>query len=72
MPQHPTWFKSEAYATWILGFALMVPVYYLNPTVYLIDTSVMNIDVADAARSFRSARSWLPISRPAQGLSPLC
>jgi uncharacterized membrane protein len=48
MPEHLTWFKWEAYATWIFGFALLVLVYYLNPTVYLIDNSVMDIDVADA------------------------
>ncbi len=48
MPEHLTWFKWEAYGTWIFGFTLLVLVYYLNPTVYLIDTSVMNIDVADA------------------------
>jgi len=48
MPEHLTWFKWEAYSTWIFGFALLVLVYYLNPTVYLIDTSVMNIRPADA------------------------
>ena len=48
MPEHLTWFKWEAYGTWIFGFTLLILTYYLNPTVYLIDTSVMNIDVADA------------------------
>ncbi len=48
MPSHLTWYKWEAYGTWIFGFALLVLVYYLNPTVYLIDPQVMNIDVADA------------------------
>jgi len=48
MPAHLTWFKWEAYSTWIFGFALLVLVYYLNPTVYLIDPQVMKIDVADA------------------------
>jgi uncharacterized membrane protein len=48
MPEHLTWFKWEAYATWIFGFTLLVLTYYLNPTVYLIDPAVMNIDVADA------------------------
>jgi uncharacterized membrane protein len=48
MPAHLTWFKWEAYGTWFFGFALLVLTYYLNPTVYLIDSSVMNIDVADA------------------------
>jgi uncharacterized membrane protein len=48
LPDHLTWFKWEAYGTWIFGFALLVLVYYLNPSVYLIDPAVMNIDVADA------------------------
>jgi uncharacterized membrane protein len=48
MPEHLTWFKREAYGTWIFGFTLLVLTYYLNPSFYLIDTSVMNIDVADA------------------------
>lgn len=48
MPDHLTWFKWEAYGTWIFGFALLVLTYYLNPSVYLIDPSVMNIRPADA------------------------
>jgi uncharacterized membrane protein len=48
MPAHLTWFKWEAYATWIFGFALLVLMYYLNPSVYLIDTAVLDIDPADA------------------------
>ena len=48
MPAHLTWFKWEAYGTWIFGFALLVLTYYLNPSVYLIDPAVMNIDAADA------------------------
>ena len=48
MPEHLTWFKWEAYGTWIFGFLLLVLTYYLNPSVYLIDPSVMNIAPADA------------------------
>ena len=48
LPTHLTWFKWEAYATWIFGFALLVLVYYLNPTVYLIDPAVMPLSVSDA------------------------
>jgi uncharacterized membrane protein len=48
MPEHLTWFKWEAYGTWIFGFALLVLIYYLNPSVYLIDPQVMKIDPADA------------------------
>ena len=31
MPEHLTWFKWEAYGTWIFGFTLLVLVYYCNP-----------------------------------------
>ncbi len=48
MPEDLTWFKWEAYATWIFGFTLLVLTYYMNPSVYLIDTSVMDIAPADA------------------------
>ena len=30
MPDHLTWFKWEAYTTWMSGFALLVVVYYLG------------------------------------------
>jgi uncharacterized membrane protein len=48
LPAHLTWFKWEAYATWIFGFGLLVLVYYANPEIYLIDTSVANITPYDA------------------------
>lgn len=48
LPPHLTWFKWEAYATWIFGFILLVLVYYLHPDLYLIDTSVANITPYDA------------------------
>ncbi len=40
MPAELTWFKWEAYATWIFGFLLMIATYYVNPALYLIDPSV--------------------------------
>jgi uncharacterized membrane protein len=48
MPAHLTWFKWEAYSTWIFGFLLLILVYYLNPTLYLIDKSVLDVAPADA------------------------
>ncbi|MFL9811956.1 urate hydroxylase PuuD [Stutzerimonas sp. VN223-3] len=36
MPDNLHWFKWEAYATWMSGVALLMVVYYLNPTLYLI------------------------------------
>ena len=41
MPEQLTWFKWEAYATWMFGFALLVLVYYANASLYLIDPAVM-------------------------------
>ncbi len=48
LPPDLTWFKWEAYSTWIFGFLLLVLVYYFNPTVYLIDRSVLHITIIDA------------------------
>ncbi len=48
LPAHLTWFKWEAYSTWIFGFVLLVLVYYINPSLYLIDTSIANIGEWDA------------------------
>ena len=41
MPDHLTWFKWEAYTTWLSGFSLLVLMYYLNAELYLIDRSVL-------------------------------
>ena len=43
LPEHLTWFKWEAYTTWLSGFVLLVVLYYLNPTTYLIDPGVAEI-----------------------------
>ena len=48
MPDHLTWFKWEAYTTWMSGFALMVVVYYLNPELFLIDRSVLDLGPQEA------------------------
>ena len=40
-----TWFKWEAYATWLSGFALLVIVYYFGAELYLIDTHVLDLPV---------------------------
>ena len=41
LPEHLTWFKWEAYSTWIFGFLLLIFVYYFNASVFLIDKSVL-------------------------------
>jgi uncharacterized membrane protein len=49
MPDHLTWFKWEAYTTWMSGFALLVVVYYLGADLFLIDKSVLDMTAAQAA-----------------------
>jgi uncharacterized membrane protein len=49
MPDELTWFKWEAYTTWLSGFALLVIVYYLGAELYLIDKSVLDLSAPMAA-----------------------
>ena len=49
MPDELTWFKWEAYTTWLSGFALLVLVYYLNADLFLIDKSVLDMSATRAA-----------------------
>ena len=49
MPDELTWFKWEAYTTWLSGFALLVIVYYLGAELYLIDRSVLALTAPTAA-----------------------
>jgi len=39
LPAPLAWFKWEAYTTWLTGFALMVLLYYVDPSQYLIDAN---------------------------------
>ena len=41
LPEHLTWFKWEAYLTWVTGFLLLAVVYYLNASANLIDPAVL-------------------------------
>ena len=61
MPDELTWFKWEAYATWLSGFALLVLVYYLNADLFLIDKSVLALTAPEAAAvAFLSlAAAWI-------------
>jgi uncharacterized membrane protein len=43
MPDELTWFKWEAYTTWLSGFALLIVVYYLDADLFLIDKSVLDL-----------------------------
>jgi len=61
MPDELTWFKWEAYTTWLSGFALMVVVYYLDAELFLVDKSILDLTPMQAALfSFCSlALAWL-------------
>jgi uncharacterized membrane protein len=43
MPDELTWFKWEAYTTWLSGFALMVIVYYMSADLFLVDRAVLDL-----------------------------
>jgi uncharacterized membrane protein len=43
MPPELTWFKWEAYSTWLSGFALLVVIYYFGAELYLIDRTVLDL-----------------------------
>ena len=43
LPAHLTWFKWEAYLTWVSGFFLLAVVYYVNARANLIDPAVANL-----------------------------
>src|SRR6266481_1763912 len=49
MPDRLTWFKWEAYATWLSGFMLVVVVYYLDADLFLVDKSVLDLTATQAA-----------------------
>jgi uncharacterized membrane protein len=61
MPDELTWFKWEAYTTWLSGVALMVVVYYLDAELFLVDKSVLDLTPLQAGLfSFASlALAWL-------------
>lgn len=48
LPDHLAWFKWEAYATWLSGFALMIVLYYVDARASLIDPSVADLGSAAA------------------------
>ena len=43
LPEKLTWFKWEAYATWLSGFALLSVLYYHGAELYMIDPAVLDI-----------------------------
>ncbi|MBR0701913.1 urate hydroxylase PuuD [Bradyrhizobium diazoefficiens] len=61
MPDELTWFKWEAYTTWLSGFALMVVVYYLEADLFLVDKSILDLTPFQAGlfSLFSLALAWL-------------
>ena len=49
LPDELTWFKWEAYTTWLSGIALMVVVYYLDADLFLIDKTHFDLTPLQAA-----------------------
>lgn len=43
LPEVLHWFKWEAYLTWITGFIMMTLVFYMAPSMYLVDASVAKL-----------------------------
>ena len=48
LPKELTWFKWEAYTTWLSGFSLLVVTYYWSADLFFIDRSVLDIGTAAA------------------------
>lgn len=44
LPRHLHWFRWEAAFTWITGMILLVVVYYLGSTAFLIDPAIADLD----------------------------
>ena len=44
LPESLRWFKWEAYVTWLSGFSLLVLLYYLDASTYLIDPLVRPLE----------------------------
>ncbi|MEL6767360.1 MAG: urate hydroxylase PuuD [Pseudomonadota bacterium] len=48
LPERLTWFKWEAYSTWLSGFALLAVMYYAGAELYLVDRDVLDISAGTA------------------------
>lgn len=61
IPDELTWFKWEAYTTWLSGFALLILIYYFNADLFLVDKSVLDLSApaAAAVAFFSLAAAWI-------------
>jgi uncharacterized membrane protein len=48
LPEPLYWFKWEAYTTWLSGFGLLVVVYYVHASTFLVDPSVADLSTGAA------------------------
>jgi uncharacterized membrane protein len=48
LPDPLHWFKWEAYTTWLSGFALLVVVFYVHASTFLVDPSVRDLAIWEA------------------------
>lgn len=48
MPDELTWFKWEAYVTWLSGFSLLVVVYYFGASLFLVDHAAFPLEAWQA------------------------
>src|SRR5579871_1570561 len=48
LPNELTWFKWEAYTTWLSGFSLLVVTYYWSADLFFIDRSLLDMSVMAA------------------------
>ncbi len=61
LPSPLHWFKWEAYTTWLSGFGLLIVLYYVQASAYLVDRAVLDINpwLAVAISVAILAASWL-------------
>jgi uncharacterized membrane protein len=61
LPDELTWFKWEAYTTWLSGMALMALVYYMAADLYLVDRGVLALEpwTATAISLGALAMGWI-------------
>ncbi len=61
MPEHLHWFMWQAYTAWMSGFALLVVVYWMGGTAFMVDHSVLPMTAMQAVGASAAVLvgSWL-------------
>lgn len=70
LPASLRWFQWEAYLTWLTGFALLVLLYYVDPSSFLIDPRVAELQPWQAVGASLAllALGWVAYDRVARAL----